>query len=402
MSLRQQLPVASPVAPTALARALGRVLVPSGSAHEALAADLRERFAASDVLLTDSGTSALVVALRILAGVGGAVALPAWACIDLTAAATFAGVRVRLYDIDPQTLSPDLDSLQRALVRGVDVVLVAHVYGYPVDLSGVAALTDRFGVPLLEDAAQGAGGWYANRPLGSFGAMSVLSFGRGKGVSGGGGGALLSRSPRYADAIRQVEATLGAASSGASDLARLGAQFVLGRPALYGLPARIPTLRLGEMVYHPAREPRRLSRAAAVVVRSALALLPTAVAGRSMVASTLHAEVERSSDLAAVRPLSDGAPGYLRLPVRDPQGLRQPAPSLGILRGYPMTLAEHEQLRSNLLADQLPCHGASELARSLFTLPTHHFVDARDVTRIRSWIGGDRSPRAAPPLEFVR
>jgi hypothetical protein len=383
-------------------RALGRALVPSGGAHVALAADLRERFAASDVLLTDSGTSALVVALRILAGVGGTVALPAWACIDLTAAATFAGVRVRLYDIDPQTLSPDLDSLQRALVRGVDVVLVAHLYGYPADLAGVAALTDRYGVPLLEDAAQGAGGWYAGKPLGSFGAMSVLSFGRGKGVSGGGGGALLARSPRYADAIRQAAATLGTASSGASDLARLGAQFVLGRPALYGLPARIPALRLGEMVYHPAREPRRLSRGAAVVVRSALALVPAAAAGRSVVASTLQAEVEQTSELEAVRSVSAGTPGYLRLPVRDPQGVRQPAPSLGILRGYPMTLAEHEQLRSNLLADQPPCHGASELARSLFTLPTHHFVDARDVALIRSWIAGDRSPRETPSLELVR
>ncbi|MDQ3520445.1 MAG: DegT/DnrJ/EryC1/StrS family aminotransferase, partial [Gemmatimonadota bacterium] len=76
---------------------------------------LTERFGAQAVALTDSGTSALVLALRLAAGAGGTVAFPGYACIDLAAAARFAGVRVRLYDVDPASLSPDLDSVRRTL-----------------------------------------------------------------------------------------------------------------------------------------------------------------------------------------------------------------------------------------------------------------------------------------------
>jgi dTDP-4-amino-4,6-dideoxygalactose transaminase len=74
---RRQPPVHSPVRPVALASAIGSALRSDAPAHADLAATLNRRFDAEAVALTDSGTSALVLELRLTVGDGGTVAIPA-------------------------------------------------------------------------------------------------------------------------------------------------------------------------------------------------------------------------------------------------------------------------------------------------------------------------------------
>ena len=179
---RHQLAVAPRITYGALLRSGLEMCGAQNRVFASVDSELRRQFAASECVLTDSGTSALVLALRMLLPKNGVVALPGYGCVDITSAVQYAGVKARLYDIDPRTLSPDLDSLQRAIQRGVDAVLVAHYYGYPADMAGVRALTSRAGIPVLEDAAQAASGSLDGQPLGSLGDVSILSFGRGKGL----------------------------------------------------------------------------------------------------------------------------------------------------------------------------------------------------------------------------
>ena len=146
-------------------RAVAPALFGGSAEPAALRAELQRAFGASDVALVDSGTSALALALRASTPAGGVVALPAYACVDIGAAAIFAQLRVRLYDIDPVTLSPDLASVSRVLEAGVDSIVVAHLYGYPANVPGVAALAASHGVRVIEDAAQGA--WESSSRLGS-------------------------------------------------------------------------------------------------------------------------------------------------------------------------------------------------------------------------------------------
>jgi dTDP-4-amino-4,6-dideoxygalactose transaminase len=119
------LPVSSPVTLPGLLRGLRSAL--GADPSELLAAELRARYEVAGVGLFDSGTSALVVALRAAVPPGGTVAFPSYSCVDLAAAARFTGVRVRLYDLDPTTLSADLSSLERTLQRGVDAVVAVHL-----------------------------------------------------------------------------------------------------------------------------------------------------------------------------------------------------------------------------------------------------------------------------------
>lgn len=387
---RRQLPVASPLSFRALAAAAGAAGTPGrsrrGAALETLREALATRFGARAVALTDSGTSALVLALRMVVPRGGTVALPSYACVDLLTAAHGAGVRVRFYDVVPDTLSPDLDRVRDALHRGADAIVVAHLYGYPADIPAVRALADAHGATVIEDAAQQAGGTLGGTRLGAFGPLSVLSFGRGKGMTGGRGGALMAIDETWAARVTNVQ--LGRPPRGWADLARAGAQWAVGRPALYGIPASIPALRLGETVYHPPHEPASLSTAAARLVIDAVASADADRAARAVVAARWRSIVHGADHLRAIRLLDGAESGELRFPVLDRAGRGGVAAS-GVVRSYPRALDVEPEARALVWPGEPASQGAREICDALWTLPTHRMVSARDIAAIGAWAVGE-------------
>ena len=380
---RRQLPAYSPITGSAFIRGIDAALGGRND-HRAVAADLATRFGARHVVLTDSGTSALVLALRTIVGEGRMVALPAYTCVDVAAAAIRSRVRVRLYDVDPETLGPDFDSLGRVLDRGAAAVVVSHLYGLPADIRRAIDLASAHGARVIEDAAQGAGATLCGARLGSFGSLSVISFGRGKGITGGRGGALLARDPDLAPGLEPGGRAVRV-PAGWRDLALVTSQWLFGRPSLFSIPASVPGLRLGEMVYRPARDPGRLSAAAAALVRAALDAADGEARVRRRNAGILAAAAADGEGLAQIRTPSEGMPGYIRFPVRDLRH-RSPAPSLGIVRAYPRALSDQEELRACLESGEEPLNGSAELARSLFTLPVHSLVTRHDLDRLQEWL----------------
>ena len=385
--------VASPISPAALAHAfVASVWAPQALSTRATRR-VETRFGASRALLTDSGTSALVLALRVAVPPGGVVGFPGFACVDLAAAARFAGVRVRLYDLDPASLSPDLDSVDQLLRRGVDAIVVAHLFGYPADVPGVRERAARAGVPVIEDSAQGAAGTLHGRRLGSLGDLAVLSFGRGKGLCAGGGGALLAFDARWSGALDAL--ALSAPSRGWTNLSATAVQWALGRPSLYAIPSVMPWLHLGEMVYHAAREPGSLSLGSCALIESAIDMEDTDVAVRRANARAYDDAVRGAARVTPTLSITGGAPGYLRYAVRDLADERGACATLGILRSYPRTLAEQEELQPMLVACEPPTPGASELRQTSFTLPTHRFVNTRDTHAIAAWLHDARALQRA-------
>jgi DegT/DnrJ/EryC1/StrS aminotransferase family len=394
MSWRWLAPVYSPVSPRALVHGIGAACGVLRTRNEIVIEELKSRYDAMEVLLTDSGTSALILALRATVPPGGTVAYPGYACIDLTSAAVGANVRVRLYDLDPTTLSPDLESVRRVIERGVDAIVVAHLHGYPADIVGVRALAAARGIPVIEDAAQGAGGTLNGAKLGSIGDISILSFGRGKGMTAGSGGALLVRTPRLAQWIHRVRAELRPAERGGREIVALAAQWLFVRALLYRLPAAIPTLKLGEMVYKLPQPPRTMRLAAAAVLPTALRMDPEEVHARSVRARNLLSRINGVSRFRPIRAIADGEPGFLRLALVDAGGHTLPPTMLGAIRGYPLTLEQHQQLRSLLIPGERAGDGSVFLRDHLFTVPTHSRVAGSDVLRLTNWIA--TSPRVSP------
>jgi len=393
--LRVLPPVHSPVTLAAVASGIGALAGGAARARAEVMAGLGERFGCRDLLLTDSGTSALTLALRAGAKrAPGPVALPAYCCYDIATAADGAGVQVLLYDLDPATLGPDLPTLRAALEQGARTVVVAHLYGIPVDLAAVRSLADQHAALLIEDAAQGAGAGYGGRPLGSLGSLGVLSFGRGKGVTSGCGGALLGNDDAGSTALAAVRDGLLPGSTSATEPIALLAQWLLARPSLYAIPASLPFLGLGETVYRRPRETRGMSAFALGVLRRTLPATDREAAARRAHAERLLQRLGVAvKNLEAVRPPAGAVPGYLRLPVLAQDASRGrlgsgAARHLGIRPGYPATLSELPGFGIRVRNARAGFPGARRLVASLFTLPTHGLLSDRDLRTLERWVAG--------------
>jgi dTDP-4-amino-4,6-dideoxygalactose transaminase len=268
---------------------------------------------------------------------------------------------------------------------------VAPLYGIPVDWPDLSARADRHGAMLIEDAAQGHGTLLHGRPLGSLGTVSVLSFGRGKGWTGSGGGALLWREP--GPEPEADGAPSGVASVRAAALAL--AQAWLARPRLYWLPATLPGAGLGETRYRPPGPIRGMrSFQAALLLETERDADEEAHVRRTHGAELAAALAERPEAAVPVPP-TGSTPGYLRFPVLVPGGAAtlgagDEAARLGVAPSYPMPLGHLPALRGRLVDAGVGWPGAERLARDLLTLPTHGLLSAGERQRVVELIASRR------------
>jgi len=374
----RQLPVYSPVTFVSLwaglAGALGR-----GNPLGRLRDLLLSEYGSAGLILLDSGTSALRLAIEGAMAETGSdiVALPAYCCFDVATAAVGANARVALYDVRPETLGPDFDSLRRALEAGARTVVVAHLYGVPVDLDRSRQLADECGALLIEDAAQGAGGSWRGRQLGSWGDLGILSFGRGKGRTGGGGGALLANTARGASILAGLR-EMPAGAGGLSKIVKLSVQWAFGRPSLYGIPASLPFLGLGETTYKEPWQPTGMSTGPAAALLVNWEPSKREEEGRRRYASewSMRNRRECSNAHPPARPPARPAEvwsGFLRAPTLTETAVTNSGRhDNGIMRGYPNVLAELAPVRERLQTKE-PLPGADTLVTQLVTGPSHRW-----------------------------
>ena len=165
---------------------------------EAFEKELEERIGISAAAVS-SGTAAIHLGLRAL-GVGeGDDVL----CQSLTFIATanpivylggnpvFLDSERTTWNLDPQLLT---DALRRRVVRNrlPKAVIVVHLFGQCADMDPILEVCGRYGVPVLEDAAEALGATYKGSPAGSLGDVAAFSFNGNKIITTTGGGAMVS------------------------------------------------------------------------------------------------------------------------------------------------------------------------------------------------------------------
>lgn len=405
LSRGYQLPTRSPVPGSAILLAALKAI--GGSAATSLAEHLAQRYNAAGAFLCGSGTQALQLAIETAAAQTGqrspGVALPAFGCFDLASAAVGAGFPVHFFDVDPSTLAPDLASLDRALAAGAAIVVHAPLFGIPVDMGPMLKLARRYGGLVIHDAAQSHGTAPLDAAPGYVAPLTVLSFGRGKGWTGGGGGALVVHS----SAIENVPA-LARPPSGIRPAAVAIAACMLGRPALYGVPMAIPALGLGRTIYHDPVPPRGLADFSAELLLATRAEADREASRRRVTAESYRSMLHDLPGATAIQPSSHRTPGYLRFPVRLDMSLRPSveeewAARAGVVRGYPRALPRLPQVRAIAASSEVAFPGADRLVAELVTLPTHAgitmTIQQHIINRIATY------PRRAPlviPFTGVR
>lgn len=157
-----------------------------------------------------SGTTALHLALVALGvGPGDEVLVPDLTYVSTANAVAYAGARVRLVDIDRETGCFDMNDLSRKITRMTRAVVPVHLYGVPVDMDDLGTVLSQARrhssagrIHVVEDAAEGLGGFYLQAKLGAIGDAGCFSFYGNKIITTGEGGMVVTHDGRLAERLR--------------------------------------------------------------------------------------------------------------------------------------------------------------------------------------------------------
>jgi len=174
-------------------------IAPLGPHVDALEQEFADRLSVADAVALSSGTAALHLALLMLdVGPGDEVLTSTLTFAATANAVTYLGAQPVFIDSEADTWNMDPNLLEQELAacarRGKlpKAVLPVDLYGQCADYASILEICGRFGVPVIEDAAEALGARYGDHPAGSFGRVGCFSFNGNKIITASGGGMLVS------------------------------------------------------------------------------------------------------------------------------------------------------------------------------------------------------------------
>lgn len=152
-----------------------------------------------------NGTAALDAAVEALGiGLGDEVIMPTFTIISCIGQIIRAGAKPVLVDSDPVTWNMDIAQIEAKITPRTKAIMVVHIYGLPVDMDPVLDVARRYGLKVIEDAAQMHGQTYKGKPCGSFGDISTFSFYPNKHITTGEGGMIVTNDDQLAEDCRSL------------------------------------------------------------------------------------------------------------------------------------------------------------------------------------------------------
>ena len=217
-----------------------------------LTSELEQRFAGAHSVRyavgTNSGTSAIEIALRCSGIEDAEVVVPANTFFATAAAVLHAGARPRFADVDRSTLALSAETVEKALGPSVAAVIHVHIGGsISPEMDRIRKLCDARGVALFEDAAHAHGSTLEGRYAGTWSRAATFSFYPTKVVASAEGGMILTDDPGLRDEARMFR-DQGKASFLGGGHVRLGSAWRMSE-----LQAAVALVQLSRMPEHVAR-----------------------------------------------------------------------------------------------------------------------------------------------------
>ena len=105
------------------------------------------------------------------------------------------------WNMDPELLEAAIKDRIAKTGKTPKAIVPVALYGMPYQIDKILAIGEKYGIPVIEDAAEGMGSRFDGQVLGTFGKYGVLSFNGNKMITTSGGGALICRTPEEANEI---------------------------------------------------------------------------------------------------------------------------------------------------------------------------------------------------------
>jgi len=358
---------------------------------------LAEHLGVEHVSLRSSGRDALRAVLASASSITGRdeIVMAAYTCFSVPAAAVACGLRVRIVDVTEDGRI-DLKAFERLPLERAAAVVVCNLFGLAESIAPIVELCHRAGTLVIDDAAQAFGATASEGPEGSEGIEGVvggrgdagiLSFGRGKPLSGLGGGAIV-----WNDWPAEFSKAIIPHRARAKAVLKATAYNIALRPAVFRALSSIPALGIGETHFDVDFERGPIDPAALSIAAAALPRAEADATRRGEAAVRLAATLSENTALHSLLAPAGTRGVYPRLFALAPNSKKRDAVlealrpiGAGVTGMYPSALDQVPGLRPHLRGvDDYP--GARNLAARLLTFPTSGSLKGSRLGRVQSVI----------------
>jgi dTDP-4-amino-4,6-dideoxygalactose transaminase len=173
---------------------LDRQWIGMGPKTAQLESALASKLGVGDVVLVNSGSNALQLAVELLdipPGTGAEIIVPSFTWVACASAVMLCGHRPVFCDVDETTLNIDPASVAQLIGPRTAAIMAVHYAGLPAAVDSLLS----FGLPVIEDAAHAIDSQSGSQACGTLGELGVFSFDAVKNLAMGEGGAVVSRDP---------------------------------------------------------------------------------------------------------------------------------------------------------------------------------------------------------------
>lgn len=365
--------------------------------------DLATYLGVKKAFASNSGRTALYMALQALnLEPGEEVIVPAYTCAIVFEVVLRLGLKPVLADVDPDTYNIDPDLVLKAVASDTKAIIPVHLFGRPCEMDQIMEIANKHRLYVIEDVAQALGAEYKKIKAGTFGDLAIFSFGPGKSMTSGEGGAVVVNNEEIVENIIDIQAKLVNPNFRWSVhlLRNIVGMRVFSNPYLYPLvrdyveedvnktDAKIfencvnlarrkdninlhHTVRLEQM-------PAFCARIARIQLRKLDEINQKRIANATTLTNLLS-QIDNSIELPEMR--NDVKNTFTRYAVKLVKGSRGKVVKGLIERGIDVA-KPYDYLAGLLKLFEVDASHSTTIAKSIFTIPNHPLLKSSDVLHI--------------------
>jgi perosamine synthetase len=369
----------------------------SQEVFETFSQKIKDAFNVKHCLFVSSGRTALYLLLQCLYelnndSIKNQVIIPSYTCYSVPGSIVKANLKVRVCDINPATLSYDLDQLSQFDFSKVLAIITSNLYGIPYDLPSIENIAREHNVYLIDDAAQSMRAKVAGRFSGTYGDVGLYSLDKGKNITSIQGGIIVTDSDLIAESMNKIIQSLPKQSilNIIEDCIKLLVYASLLPPNRYWIITKMPFLGLGLTPYTTNYPVHQYSKTMGKIASLLFDELSDITQSRISNAQNLRNTLINLPGLKMIEFNKNVEPVYLRFPLliqdnflRNQLTTELNKAGIGATQSYPTSILNINQLKPKLIDNEANAKGGKLVAEQILTLPTHPFMQPAHIEKIR-------------------